>query len=351
MVEQVQLQEILGVDKKNPFFTLCTNPEQPGKLLVYFGMSLLEVVDDDPNSPSFKLLLARLYNAGVKPQSLLKTFKISYTSLRRWGDALKTGESEKLISVLAGRQHPRKLTPEILSFSKARFYAIYPDNHYSYSKVIRQEILECFGKSISGESLRPYFAQWIDRLTARTSVLEDSPPEASPKPVTHQEENNHESGHEEPETPLCSSLELNNRKQTVVLAADEPAHVIMPPPGGYQFCHPAGVLLFCAFLNDVKSAVTIGGELVTQWLAAILLGAVNIEQTKLLNYPSLEYFLGQKLPNRHQQRHGLAEIAQTSCVNELLQLNGKWAGIEQCTDFYYDPHSKHYTGANKILKG
>jgi len=136
------------------------------------------------------------------------------------------------------------------------------------------------------------------------------------------------------------------------LATDEPAsHVIMPPPGGYQFCHHAGVLLFSVFLNEVKSAVTTGGELVTQWLAAILLGAVNIEQTKLLNYPSLEYFLGQKLPNRHQQRQGLAEIAQTSCVNELLRLNGKWAGIEQCTDFYYDPHSKHYTGTNKLLKG
>jgi len=188
MVEQAQLQEILGVDKKNPFFTLCTTPEQPGKLLVYFGMSLLEVIDDDPNSPTFKLLLARLYNAGVKPQSLLKTFPVSYTSLRRWGEALKTGDSEKLISVLAGRQHPRKLTPEVLSFSEARFYAIYPDNHYSYSKVIRQEILACFGKSISGESLRPYFAQWTDRLTVGTDALEDGQPETSPKPVTNQAE-------------------------------------------------------------------------------------------------------------------------------------------------------------------
>ena len=44
-------------------------------------------------------------------------------------------------------------------------------------------------------------------------------------------------------------------------------------------------------------------------------------------------------------------MAQTSCVDELLQLNGQWMGIRQWRDFYYDPHSKHYTGAHKLLKG
>ncbi len=346
-------------------------------------MSLLEVVDDNPNSPSFKLLLARLYNAGVKPQSLLETFKIPYTSLRRWGEALKSDDSEKLIRVLAGHQHPRKLTPEILSFSQARFHAIYPDNHYSYSKVIRQEILETFDKSISGESLRPYFAQWKAHLTVKANVLESAQPEASTNPITNShfdsadtpsssnentvvqlgqnpfplvttanKGNNPEPGYDNSEVLLCGDLALNNRKQAVVLDAEEPAsQLIMPAPGGYQFCHHAGVLLFSVFFNELRSAVTTGGQLITQWLAAILLGAVNIEQTKLLNYPSLEYFLGQMRPNRHQQRQALAEIAQTSCCDELLRLNGKWAGIAQCTDFYYDPHSKHDTGAHKLLKG
>ena len=144
MEEQIHLQEILGTDKSNPVFTLSANPELPGKIYVFFGMALLEVVDDDPCSATCKLLLARLYNAGVKPQHLIETFSVSYTSLCRWGEALKSGDDEKLIAVLAGRQHPRKLTPEILSFSKNRFSAIYPDNHYSYSKVIRQEILDTF---------------------------------------------------------------------------------------------------------------------------------------------------------------------------------------------------------------
>ncbi len=400
MAEQAQLQEILGVDKKNPFFTLCSNSEQPGKLLVYFGMSLLEVIDDDPNSPSFKLLLGRLYNAGVQPRSLLGSFKIAYTSLRRWADALKCGDSEKLISVLAGRQHPRKLTTEILSFSQARFFAIYPENHYSYSKVIRQEILATFAVSISGESLRPYFATWLNRLTANTAVTDNSiqagidiqpvhnnlsinddvdvenlstdvkiinkchKTQESAKFVakrpaneqeteasictTAQEENSHESGQEFSKVPSHMALEENNRKHAVVLAEPQ---VMTLPNGGYQFCHHAGLLLFSGFLDELSEAISTGGQLIKQWLAAILLGAINIEQTKLLNYPSLECCLGETLANRHKQRQNLKEIAQTPCVDELHRLNGQWVGINHCSDFYYDPHSKHYTGTNKLLKG
>ncbi|MCP5013770.1 MAG: hypothetical protein GY938_00635, partial [Ketobacter sp.] len=41
----------------------------------------------------------------------------------------------------------------------------------------------------------------------------------------------------------------------------------------------------------------------------------------------------------------------TGVIESLLRFNGHWADIEQCRDFYYDPHSKHYTGAQKILKG
>ena len=94
MEKQIHLQEILGTDKSNPIFTLSTDPELPGKIYVFFGMALLEVVDDDPSSATFKLLLARLYNAGVKPKHLIKAFSISYTSLRRWGEALKSGDDE-----------------------------------------------------------------------------------------------------------------------------------------------------------------------------------------------------------------------------------------------------------------
>ena len=175
MEAPVKLQEILGVDKKNPYFTICRHPYQPGKLLVYFGAALLETVEDDREHPSFKLLLARLYNSGLKVKSITDAFVVPYSTLRRWGDALKSGDAEKLIQVLAGRQHPRKLTTEILSFAHQRFNAIYPDNSYTYSKLIREEIFEVFDVSISGERLRSHFTQWKQSLKAQSTVEEEEP--------------------------------------------------------------------------------------------------------------------------------------------------------------------------------
>ncbi len=160
MEEPVYLQEIIGVDKKNPFLSVCKHPQQKDKLMVFFGAALLEVVDCDLENPAFKLLLARLYNAQVNRKILASTFGVAITTLRRWGEALTAGDPERLVRILAGRRHPRKLTPEILGFSKTRFNHIHPENHYSYSKQIREEILETFGVTISAEALRPYFAQW-----------------------------------------------------------------------------------------------------------------------------------------------------------------------------------------------
>lgn len=335
-------------------------------------MSLLEVIDDTPDNPALKLLLARLYNSGVKTQSILDSFSVAYASLCRWGEALKSGDAQKLTSILAGRQHPRKLTTEIINFSKTRFYSIYPENHYSYSKVIRQEILDIFGVTISGESLRPYFSHWSDGLN--TKVDSPLPQDEEQSELPHEQsdklieninnsehlyhkntaivcieepiENNHDSGQRSQEMVLYGVLTPYNRNHAVDFES-----ALMPANAGYRFCHHAGVLIFSHFLNHLKNNITVNELLIKQWLAAILLGAINIEQTKLLNYPSLDYFFGQVLSDRHKQRQLLTEIAQTACQDELLRLNGELVGVGQCSDFHYDPHSKHYTGQNKLLKG
>ena len=79
--------------------------------------------------------------------------------MKRWGDALKSGDADRLVAALSGQGAPRKLTPEILSFIKVRFIQIYQENHYNYSIIIRKEIKEIFGKEISSESLRPLFKE------------------------------------------------------------------------------------------------------------------------------------------------------------------------------------------------
>lgn len=362
MEAPVTLQEILGVDKKNPYFTICKHPKQPDKLQVYFGTALLEIVEDDLEHPSFKLLLARLYNSGLKVKTLTESFCVPYSTLKRWGDALKSGDTEKLIQVLAGRQHPRKLTPEILSFTRQRFNDIYPEDSYTYSKRIREEILEVFDVSISGELLRPHFTQWKQSIMIKPIIAEDA--EGSDVPVStsdehlaspheilessaaadaDQDENDHLPGQVASETELTRAQEERNRKQTV----DFHAEVSMD----YQFCYHAGILLFSAFFNRLGDQLGDGGVLIKQWLATVLLGAINIEQSKLLSWDVLRLFLGDVVVNLNQQRQALGELAASGVLQTLWRINGDCVGIGQCSDFYYDPHSKHYTGAHKILKG
>jgi transposase len=152
------LQAIIGTDKKNPVFTVCRREDpDTGKkeVYVYYGHLLLEVIEDRPDNPELKLMLARLYNARVKAKSLIEHFGYSYPTLKRWSEALKSGDAERLVDALSGQGAPKKVTVEIESFVSHSFDSIYRDNKYSYSAEMRKEIKEVFGVGISAETLRP----------------------------------------------------------------------------------------------------------------------------------------------------------------------------------------------------
>ncbi len=80
-----------------PHFTVCKHPQQVGKCMVFFGAALMEIVDEDQDNPSFKLLLARLYNAQIKRKTLVESFGVALTTLRRWGVALSGDDPERLV--------------------------------------------------------------------------------------------------------------------------------------------------------------------------------------------------------------------------------------------------------------
>ena len=44
-------------------------------------------------------------------------------------------------------------------------------------------------------------------------------------------------------------------------------------------------------------------------------------------------------------------MASNNVANELVRFNAELISANQCRDFYYDPHTKRYTGIRKILKG
>ena len=148
------LQTIIGIDKRNPLFTIFRETEKH-EIHIYYGGLLHEVIEDKKDNPEFKLMLARLYNAGVSVKSLIANFGYSYPTLQRWGNALKSGDPEMLYQVLSGQGAQKKLTPEIVSLVIHDFDHVYPRNKYSYSKEIRQDIKKVYKISISSESLRP----------------------------------------------------------------------------------------------------------------------------------------------------------------------------------------------------
>lgn len=182
------LQAILGTDKKNPMFAVYRDAEK-GELHVYYGFELLEVVPDDKSSPRFKLMVAQLYNAGVKGITLVEVFRVDPKFMRRWGRALKSGDPETLVKALQGRG-PRKLTPEIKAYIKRRFPVLYEENPRNYSSRLRGEILEIFNVRLSGEGLRLHFRQLKaerqnadeseDRPEEILTSSRDSPPGSTP---------------------------------------------------------------------------------------------------------------------------------------------------------------------------
>jgi len=113
------------------------------------------------------------------------------------------------------------------------------------------------------------------------------------------------------------------------------------------FCYHAGVMLFSPYFSGFQKE---GLGFMLQWLVSILLGAKNIEQTKTLNFRSLNIILGQSIKSLTEQRLYIKKNA-TASIEKLLRFNIGVVGLGGRTDFYYDPHTKHYTGLRNILKG
>jgi hypothetical protein len=161
------LEPLLGTDKNNPVFSVYRNGQE-NKIYLYYGLELLEVIPDQRDHPRLKLMVAQLFNAGVKGTTLIEVFQFDRKTIKSWADALLSGDPERLVRVLEGRRAGRKLTTEVKSFVRFRFQAIYPENRATYSKQIREEILEVFGLSISSEALRPLFNEFKAEMEVST---------------------------------------------------------------------------------------------------------------------------------------------------------------------------------------
>ena len=343
MSQKLTLQQLLGVDKRNPSFTICRN-HATKYLHVYYGAELYETVPDEKEHPQYKIMVARLYNAGVNAVKLSEAFGADRKTMRRWGDALKCGDCEKLVKVLEGRQVNRKLTPEIRAFVRIRFPRIYERNMSSYSKEMRTEIEESYGVHLCAETLRPLLKEirsQIHRAGALESVKREPPCECVSE----------EDGLDTGETTALQPVgEVPDELKHQCIRKESP--VTEEPPGRHiRFVNHIGVLIFSSVLKKIDALTLEAGWLAKQWLATLFLGSVNIEQSKLLDFESLDFILGKTLLSRRPQREKLEALAFTDAADKLLVLNYNQVNASQCRDFYYDPHTKHCTTKDlKLLK-
>ncbi len=303
-IANASLQQILGTDKRNPIFSLFEDPVRQSVHL-YYGAELFEVVPNNKGHLAFKCLLGRLYNAGLKAKSLHQVFKVDRKTLQRWGQALQADDPEQLIKALAGRSAHRKLTVEIRSFVALRFAVLYAQSRRGYSQVIRAEIKQVFGVSLSGETLRPLFR----RLKAE--LRKETPP---PPPATTPEKR--ETACELPPslpgqspTPAPTVTISPSPDASLALAPTRKESPVLPPSKSVSWCHHLGVLVFSPWLGRLEQHFAPDGQFWKQWSASLLLGAVNIEQSKLLDFEDLNRLFGTTTRSLPAQRSELSRVA------------------------------------------
>ena len=344
-------QLILGTDKRNPLFTVYHHEEGlRDQLHVYYGLELLEVVSAERNDPDFKMLVGRLSNAGVSRRVLQLTFEVDPKTVQRWGRALRSHDASELIRVFAGRKANRKLTAPIQSYVRMRWPDLVKDGRYGIGKRLRQEIRRVFNLTLSQETLRPLLGELRRQEASAASagadageaIAESLPQSSQPCP------DNQGVGSQVREN-ACDCIRVDDAQPPSPPAEQAATPALATPQT--VWCDHLGLLLFAPVLVAVAQIIQPAETLFKQWLGSLLLGALNIEQTKFLNWADLSRLLGTLVRFPHPQRQELERVATRANVEALMRFNARQIGAQWQSQFYFDPHTKHYTGQENVLKG
>ena len=351
----VLLQPILMPVKGAPDIVLSIDPKNPEELFVFLGMAMLEKVPRLREHLAFKMLLARLYNAGVSGRKIKEIFGVARSTLRRRGRALKSGDMERITKAFSGQGAWKKITPEIEKYVRDRFGDLHGACR-NYNQVIRAEVQKYFKVSISSERVRWIFKQQREKLS---EVAESDAAEATVE-GSDRGENEHETQQDVSELG-ANGCERGSESSAIAPFLSVTRNYSLPPrglpcsgrsvPEKPTLCHHAGVLLMSHWMEELTAHWPVQPALVRQWIGQVLLGAVNHEQSKRLSFSSLEWLIGPVIRSVNHQRHLLGELADPETAASLLEGNGRLLNLSQKDLFYFDPHAEEYTGVLKTLKG
>jgi hypothetical protein len=361
-------QLLLGTDKRNPVFAVYED-DSGERLLVFYGFELIELVKQDSADPAFKLWLARLYNAKVKLSALCESFRVDPKTIRRWGKALLQGDPAELVRVLEGRNACHKLTAAVENFARLRWPDLVAERSYGAVGRLLLEIQSVFGIELSRSGL-----QGLIRILKggpapeQSSLAQEDLSSRLPRPEAGVGLPAQEWAEVPQQTRESSvkSLEEAHAEKAPDSAGQPPVEPGTPagnnadptpffpkdPAESLYWCDHAGVLVFATALAAISQVSPTPQKILAQWMAALLLGAQNIEQTKYLNWEDLELILGGVVRFPTPQRDQLKALAADSgLLDKLWRFNQTHLGSAVGSDFYFDPHTKHYTGEQNVLKG
>ncbi len=118
-----------------------------------------------------------------------------------------------------------------------------------------------------------------------------------------------------------------------------------------RLLHHAGLVLLTPWLDRVTGDLEKHRDIIRQWFAQVLLGAVNHEQSKTLAFSALGFLVGPSVRALNHQRYLLGQLASFEHTLAMLKRNIRLLELSNQHIFYYDPHVEEYTGFLKILKG
>jgi len=290
---------------------------------VYIGVALLERVGADPEDVQRKMLIGRLCNAGFTLRKLCDTFHHDGRTIKKWGAAILSGDIDEMARAFCGRGGPGKVSPELIRYARQ----LYRERHLlgrNFREIIIGKIEEVFGVSISATVASGIFHAESKDITVGPG----------PEKPAMAEQNK--------DIPCVDTPDSVKQSPTPL-----PAQTAEAGFCSEQLIHHAGQAIFA---NEMKA---FSDPFQRQMIGQILQGAVNVEQSKTICGQSLANFTGPVISGLRDQREridvqaGLEGVLQAYTLNAQLLTDGPNHGDL----FYFDPHSKEYTGQLKVLKG
>ncbi|MDP8217565.1 MAG: hypothetical protein P9M03_02440 [Candidatus Theseobacter exili] len=152
-----------------------------------------------------------------------------------------------------------------------------------------------------------------------------------------------------------ATFEAEKRKLTSDSETVDKAHCLPlsggKPPYVEKIVNHLGLILMLPLIAELTANLNTGINASRQILSQFLLGALNMEQSKTISKDFFNIFFGGNALKIQALRTNVYNLSTLGLRTELGSANIKRFSTLTSKIFYYDPHTKKYTGMLKILIG